>query len=911
MTGSSPNGPLRPPRIARWLLAHALPADVRDAVSGDLEEMFHRRRERDGKASARVWYWRQAASFATRFAAERLRDRWRGADMSTGFSWIDFTLAIRMLVRYPGLTLVSAVGMAVGIAIAVATFTVADALIDTAIPLDQGDRIVSIVNWDVATNNREQRVAREFSAWRDQLPSLEDIGAFRVVGRNLIAPGTQPETISVTEISASGFRIARVAAARGRHVLPEDEQPGARAVVVISDEVWRRRFGGDPSIVGREIRLGSELHTIVGVMPPGFAFPVSDNFWVPLRLRTNYEPRSGPVLNVFGRLAPGATLDSAQPELTAVSERMAAESPKTHEHLRARVLPYTYAFTDMDDPDNGLALHAMRVSIVMLLVVVCVNVAILVYARTATRQGEIAVRTALGASRRRIIAQLFAEALALAGFAAIIGVGLVSLVLTQLDGALAQMALTLPFWMKLSLSTRTIAYVIGLTLLAAAIVGVLPAIKATGRSVQGRLQGLSAGSGSRMHMGRLWTLLIVMQVALAVAMLPATVYHAWNSLRVRTGDRGFASQQFLTADLYFDRSTGTSGADPAFRSRYADRLLDLQRRLQSEPAIESVTFSLVNPGSELAAVLEADGVPAPAKAVDYNIVEGSKQGRLVRFNRVSSNFFDAFGVPVLMGRELPARDADTVLVDRTFVNKVLGGANPLGRRVRYVGRSREAGEGNLALGRWYEIVGVVADFPPRTEQTDGSIGRVYHAVSPADVYPAVIALRVRGGSPSAFAGRLREVTAAVDPALQLRDVASFADVARREQGLLRLIGFTLIAVTMSVVVLSAAGIYALMSFTVARRRKEIGIRAALGADASRILAGVFSRALAQLGAGAALGILAAIGLEQVLEGEMFQGHGAVILPSVAFFMTAVGMIAAWAPARRGLRIQPVEALREE
>ena len=194
---------------------------------------------------------------------------------------------------------------------------------------------------------------------------------------------------------------------------------------MIGHDEWVRRFGADPEIVGRSVQLGTHAYTIVGVMPEGFGFPVNHSFWIPWRLdATAYAPRTGPGVNVFARLAPGATLESAQAELDAIGQRLADASPSTHEHLRPRVMPYAYAFSDMDDPENALALHAIQIAIVLLLVVICVNVAILVYARTATRQGEIAVRGALGASRRRIVAQLFVEALMLAGVSAAIGIGL-------------------------------------------------------------------------------------------------------------------------------------------------------------------------------------------------------------------------------------------------------------------------------------------------------------------------------------------------------------------------------------------------------------------------------------------------------------------------------------------------------
>ena len=305
--------------------------------------------------------------------------------------------------------------------------------------------------------------------------------------------------------------------------------------------------------------------------------------------------------------------------------------------------------------------------------------------------------------------------------------------------------------------------------------------------------------------------------------------------------------------------------------------------------------------------------------MNYNIVEGTKRGHLVRFNRVATNFFDAFEVPVIMGRGFDGSDtgagaANTtpgVLVNRALVDSQFAGANPLGARIQYVGRAREANARDVILERWYEIVGVVPDFPTTRTLDVERVSRVYHPATFGEIYPAELALRVRTRDAAAFAGRFREISAAVDPNLQLRDVETAESVVKREQGLMRLIGITVTAVMLSVMVLSAAGIYALMSFTVVRRRREIGIRAALGADRNRILAGIFSRAFAQLGLGAGAGLLGAIGLEELLEGEMFQGQGAVIVPLVILVMTIVGVLAALGPARQGLRIQPTEALRDE
>jgi predicted permease len=801
--------------------------------------------------------------------------------------------------------------MAVGIAVAAGASTVVAALMDTRLPLPDGGRIVSFLNIDVSTNNQEFRLLRDFQEW-SSLSSIEDLGLSRSTSKNLIVEGRVPEPITVTEISVSAFRVARVAALRGRHLLDADALPDAEPAIVIGHDEWLRRFGADPDITGRPVQLGEVTYTIVGVMPEGFAFPVNHSFWIPWRLDTAaYQPRSGPTVSVFGRLAPGATLESAQAELTAIGKRTAADWPATHQHLRPRVVPYTHAFTDMSDPENVLSMRAMQLTMVLLLVLVCVNVAILVYARTATRQGEIAVRGALGASRRRIVAQLFVEALTLAGVAAAIGVVIVAIAMPQLEAA--SVAVTggrLPFWMSFGFNTGSVAVIVALTLLSAAIVGVLPALKATGRDVQTRLQTLSPGSGSRMQMGRLWTLLIVGQVGFTVALLPAAMIHTWDGLRLRTGDAGFASREFVSVTLTMEGTPPTPVGAAAFASRYGAAHREVEERLRQEPGVIDVTYAVTDPGQELAMVIEAEGGPNPDDPVDYNIVEGSKSGHFVRYNRVAINFFDAFDVPVILGRGFTAADAGAnhVLISHTAARMVFGDANPLGRRIKYVGRSREALADATTLERWCEIVGVVPEFPANEIEPTG---RIYHAAGYGEVHPARVGVRVRASDPATFSGTLRQVSAAVNPNLQVRDLSTPAIAVQREQAMFRMIGVTGGLVITSVIALSAAGIYALMSFTVARRRREIGIRAALGANRNRLLAGIFGRVVGQLLAGGAVGMLGIVALERLLGGELLQRRGAVALPVVALVMVTVGLVAAWGPARQGLGIQPIEALREE
>ncbi len=844
------------------------------------------------------------------------RHRQRRIRLGPAFSALDVTLAWRMLRRDPALSVVSVFGISVGITIAAVAFTVVSMMTGTALPLPGGDRLVSVVNRDASTHTSERRLLYDLDAWRDAT-SIEDLSASRSVQRNLIADGRTPEVVTVAEISASAFRAAGVGAFRGRTLLPADEHPGAPAAIVIGHDAWIRRFGAAPDIVGQSVTLGTTAHTIVGVMPEGFGFPTSHSFWIPWRLDGAAPPRGGPGIDVFGRLAPGATLESAQAELAAIGRRLAAASPETHEHLRPQVMAFARAFSDIDDPEDALALYGVEIAIVLLLALVCVNVAILVYARTATRQAEIAVRAALGASRRRIVAHLFVEALVLAGLSAVIGIGLTDLALGQIEGAMLAMTGRWPFWYSLELHASTVVYVAGLALGGAAIIGVAPALKATGRQAHTHLQTLSAGSGSRMQMGRLWTALIVAQVAVTVALLPMASYFAWSSLRLQAGG-GFASGEVLSASLSVDRpeEPRTDGDD---RARGTGSVLaELERRLKDDARVRAVTFSQVGPGREPAVMLETNDLPAPGATVNDDSAVGSPIRTQARVNRVAPNFFSTFDVPVSLGRALTAADASTdgtgtpgVLVSRRLVDQVFGGANPLGRRIRYVASSRETLPAKVALEGWYEIVGVVPDFPVPGPFDDESEGRVYHAASVDDLSPARVSVRARTGDPATLADPLRALSVSLDPDLLLLDVSTAALAFERAQGTMRLIRVSLALVVLSVVLLSSAGIYALMSFTVTRRRREIGIRAALGAHRNRILVGLFSRVLGQLGAGAAVGTMAAMALAQVLEGDMARTYVAMLPPLMGLLMATLGVIAAAGPVRESLRIQPVEALRHE
>jgi predicted permease len=801
--------------------------------------------------------------------------------------WLDIKLGIRMLIKYPGLAIAGGAGIAVAVAIAVGTYSfVYSNLITSSLPLDEGDRIVSIEIWDTAGGRPERRSLYDYHVWRAELKSVQEISALRVVAPNLIIPGTRPENVVVAAMSASGFDVARIRPLVGRYIEPADEHEGAPSVIVIGEDVWRNRFANDPGILGRIIQLGATSYSIIGVMPKGYAFPFNDHFWIPFRAGLPpSEPRTGPDLMVFGRLAPGATIESAQAELRGISQRTALAFPNLYAQLRPQVLPYAHPFVGLHGSQDMAGLVMMQGLLVTLLVLVCLNVAILVYTRTTMRRGEIGLRTALGASRGRIVTQLFGEALVLSVVAALAGVAIAAFGLRRIAAALDNVGVELPFWITFGVSTDAVLYAVALSILAAAIIGIAPAIQATRRGLQNSLR-IAGAEGIRL--GRTWTVLIIAQVTFAVAILPPAVSSAWQDSVDGIAGLGFAAQEFLSVQL------GMNSAP----DRFATRQAELMRRLEEEPRVASLTYAMFNPGDEGDAQIE---------------VEGSPEVREAHFNRVDVNFFRVFEVPILGGRGFGPGDiqAGTVVINQPFAQEILGG-DVLGRRIRYVRRTRDAARSG-EFERWYEVVGIVSDFPTGASQgmRNPNRAKLYHAVGPGDLQPAMMSIRMHDGAPSSFTPRLQEITVAVDPDLDMRQIRGLDEALRSEQWISRMTAAAFVCVTVTVLMLSSAGVYSLMAFTVSQRQKEIGIRIALGADKRRIVTNIFSRAFLQLAAGATFGAVLITLWERGSGGVIMRGRGAVVLPAVALVIIAVGFLAALGPARRSLRIQPTEALREQ
>jgi hypothetical protein len=500
----------------------------------------------------------RAAAGGQSQAVEALREQ-RGLPW-LGSSWLDVRLGLRLLVRNWGLTLVGGLATTLAIGIAAIVFAAFDVVMWSRLPLDEGDRVVAIQVWDREAGRRRDTTWQDVERWRATLHSVDDVGAFQTTRRNIITSDGSVELAAVAEISAAGFRVARVAPLVGRPIADADAAPGAAPVVVIGHDVWQRRFAGSRDVIGRELRLGGDVHTVVGVMPDGFQFPFNFRYWVPLRRTADGMLRNtGPEGVVFGRLAPGATLARAHAEVSALgilplalgsaqreqglALRSAEREGGKSEATGPRVVPYTFAFTgDFEPGDMSLLWSLSSLGLVLLLLPPCANIAILNYARTVSRQKEFAARYALGGSRARIIWQLFIEALVLTAAAAGVTLLVVQVVWVVVAGRLQNIPGGPPFWMTFGLSSRTLLFVAGLAVAGAAVSGLVPALQATGRLA--RLGAGALAGRTSVRLGATWTTLVIAQVAFSVGVLPLAAELAWGTLRTGVIGPGFAAEAF-------------------------------------------------------------------------------------------------------------------------------------------------------------------------------------------------------------------------------------------------------------------------------------------------------------------------------------------------------------------------------
>ncbi len=893
----------RPPRLLR-LLVHLL-IWGRDAsyIVPDLDASFARDVERGlvrGRA-ARRYAWNVLASVWSVWTTGL-----RGLVMH-GIG-LDAKLGLRMLAKQPLIT--AAAGLALGLGIpASLTLLHGFDVVFSEFPVPDGDRVVGVRHYDRAIRYPLLSSLHDYERWMD-LAALESIGAVRSYSVNVNAEEAGASPVRAAQITASSFDVLQARPLLGRLLDAGDEIDGAPDVVLIGETLWSARFARDPDIVGTSVRIGRTSHTVVGVMPADFRFPLSNQVWLPFRARALDFPLGvGPRAFVFGRLADGVTIENAKVEMAGLTERRASDDPERFEHLVGELVDMPIMLLNEDDGVwNRPDVVVIQTLIFALLLVVCGNVGTLILARTAARSAEITIRTALGASRARILTQLFVEALVLAMAATGFGLLCANAFATWLM-RLAAPYDVLPYWADLTLTPRIVAIALGLAALCAVVAGVLPALSATRRAIQANLQSAAArGSSGRFGVGS--SLLIVSEIVLAVGFLALGATNLRSVLLYQGDDLGFDPDRYVVGTLTvpeLDPMDSPSAPDSVAWARHVEETQRaLLTRLSEDPSVLGVAMGEDVPGltsRNRDVILETP--PVGFEPVEWD----------TSIPRVDVSFFAGLNRPILAGRDFNAGDVEgppgtrhtAVIVNESFVRHVLGGRNAVGHRLRY--EPQGTAWGALDEEEWYEIVGVVGYFGtnPLNSARDAAI---YHPLAPGEVNPIRYTVEV-AGDPEAFVPRFRQIAASVDREATVDSGLLTASI--RTMSLIRRSTFLfLLAFASAAFLLSATGLYALMSFTVSQRTREIGIRTALGAGTADIVSAVARRAALQVGVGLALGV----GWGWVLLNNQRNdvtievGNIPLTLALTAAVAGCVCLLACAHPTLRGLRIQPTEALRE-
>lgn len=792
-------------------------------------------------------------------------------------------LAVRSLVRSPGVSLACILALGLGIGATTAIFAFIDKLLLEPFAFPQDGLAMALES--SPERDRRQVPAALAEAWAANAKAFTSMAAYEWWEVNLTGVN-EPEHLVGYRVSPGFFSTLGVGPVLGRGFMAEEARPGAESVVVLSEGLWRRRFAADPAVLGRRVLLDGVGHTVVGVMPASFRFPKAAALWAP-RVVTDAdrETVSAHALFVVGRLAPGASLASADQELAAISTRFDVEHP-THQRGHR---PQVFSIRDYGDPQTRLVLWIMAGAVVMILLLACANVANVLLARATVRSREFALRIALGASRSRIVAQLLAEGLILALGACLVGlaVGEVGIRLLR-AGMPANIERFVAGWDRIGLDWRLLAFGAAVSLVAALTSTAYAAIEASRPAPAQALvaEDPRAGSGRGGHRRR--SLLVLVQVALALVLVNDAGLFVQTLRRLLLAPNGFDAGNVLTFRVGVAETLAPD--DAALRRRLEDALT----ALAGIPGVEQVGLASALPlsGRYRASHFELEGRPPPS--------DGRAPASVTQV--VSAAYLGALRIPVQQGRAFDPGDVpgslDVALVSETLARRHFPGGDALGARIR-------VGE------RWRTIVGVVGTVR-YVDVTDPGVA-IYLPLAQDPERDVAVAVRT-AGDPLQIAAQVRETLRAVLPDQPLSDLMPMTQVvsenallaARYSAGVLGVLG----AIAL---LLSAVGIYGVVSQWVLQRVRELGIRAALGARRGQLLGLVLSRGLTPVCLGAAVGLVLALGHGPVLRAVLFgiSPHDPATLLSVLATVALAGTVACLLPAGHAARMDPAEVLRGE
>ncbi len=801
----------------------------------------------------------------------------------------DIQYGIRMLVKSPGFTVVAVIALALGIGANSAIFSVVNAVLLRPLPFENPERLVTVLGKDEGDGSTGDTLSfPNIVDLRDQNQVFEHVAAYSGSSAFLMN-GDEPERVRGAIVTADLFPLLGVKPALGRTFTREEDKPGGPRVIVLSQQLWQRRFNSDPKIVGQQIKLQSGMYTVLGVMPAGFEFPfqtLKTEFWMPVSSsvqQSALEARGGVWLHVVARLKPGATLTQAQAESNTIARRLSAQYPETnteagfalkslHENLVGNVRP---------------ALLVLLGAVGFVLLIACANVANLLLARAASRQKEIAIRTALGASRLRVIRQLLTESLLLSLLGGLFGL---LFAFWGVDLLVAASPADLPRLGEIGLDARVLMFTLGMTLLTGIIFGLAPALQASHADVGESLKegGRTGSEGARRN--RVRSALVVVEVALSLVLLVGAgllIQSFWRLLHVNPG---FQADNVLTADVLMR----------AKAEQRAALFQDTLQRVAQLPGVEAV--GAVHPlplgGTFEAYTFRIEGrPPAPPgqePAADFRIV--------------SPDYFRAMGIQLRRGRAFTERDnmdaPQTMIVNETFARRFFPDGDAIGQRVTASDSDDETPP--------REIIGVVSDV--RHAGLDAEAGPEYYiSYLQTETPPRLTVVARTAGDPVSLAQPLRGAIRQVDPNAPIFNVRTMnqllaESVARRRFNMMLLGAFSVVAL-----VLASIGIYGVMSYSVTQRTHEIGIRIALGAQARDVLRMVVGQGMILALIGTGLGVAAALLLTRLMSSLLFgvSATDPLTYAAISLLLILMAFLACYLPARRATRVDPMTALRYE